>query len=226
MKLKLKLWLNGGVLFFTIAVVVLYLHFGNSDSWLELSWVDTNIREHGIQGILIFLVLCAFTTGIGIPRQILSSLAGYAFGATLGTVWALTGSILGSMLGFFFARFFAREALNIRFGKRLDKLNKVISQAPFLMIFIIRCMPMTMNVLTNLLGGVIKIKPRIFFSASALGYLPQTLIFAILGSGMRVNPILRTSVSLVLFLMSSGLGVYLYNKYKKKLLINDNISQE
>lgn len=226
MKKKIKLWLNGGVLFLTLTVVIIYLNYGGPDSMLDLGWVDTNIRNQGFLGIILFLAICAFTTGIGVPRQILSFLAGYSFGAELGTVWGVLGSALGCALGFFFARFFAREAIQSRFSTRLEKIDTFISSSPFLMTFTIRCMPMTLNVLTNLMGGVTNIRPLTFISASALGYVPQTLIFSILGSGIRVEPVWRTILSLALFMMSSALGVALYKRHRKKLALDNEVMEE
>ncbi|MFV0349897.1 MAG: SNARE associated Golgi protein, partial [Halodesulfovibrio sp.] len=53
-----------------------------------------------------------------------------------------------------------------------------------------------------------------FLGGSALGYVPQTFIFALLGSGVNVDPVWRTTISAVLMVVSSLLGYRLYRKYR------------
>lgn len=216
-KEKLKLWFNGGVIFSTLTLVIIYLHYGGPNSMLDLAWIDSHIRYRGAVGVLTFLALCAFSTAIGVPRQILSFLAGYAFGAEFGTLWAVIGSVIGCAIDFFYARFLARESIKRRFHKRLEKVDAFLSSSPFLMTFTIRCMPVGMNILTNLAGGVSSIPAKPFLAGSALGYVPQTLIFAILGSGVRVEPVWRTFLSLTLFVLSSILGMALYRRHRRRL---------
>ena len=45
--------------------------------------------------------------------------------------------------------------------------------------------------------------------------LGWTLIFALLGSGITLDPELRISLSIVLFAVSSIFGVYLFRQYRR-----------
>ena len=54
-----------------------------------------------------------------------------------------------------------------------------------------------------------------FVGGSALGYIPQSFIFALLGSGITLQPGLRISLSVVLFLISAALGVYLFRRFRR-----------
>ena len=54
-----------------------------------------------------------------------------------------------------------------------------------------------------------------FFAGSALGYIPQTVVFALLGSGINLEPELRIGASVVLFALSAVLGVHLYRRYRQ-----------
>jgi uncharacterized membrane protein YdjX (TVP38/TMEM64 family) len=60
-----------------------------------------------------------------------------------------------------------------------------------------------------------------FFTGSALGYIPQTLIFALIGSGINLDPTLRISVGVALFILSGVLGVYLYRRYRHGKTLDD-----
>jgi hypothetical protein len=43
-----------------------------------------------------------------------------------------------------------------------------------------------------------------------LGYAPQTLIFALLGSGLRVDLLWRVGVAALLFIVSTAIGIAIY----------------
>ena len=55
-----------------------------------------------------------------------------------------------------------------------------------------------------------------FITASALGYLPQTLIFALAGSGVGSANEWQLIVSIILGIFSLVLTRHLYRQYKKQ----------
>jgi len=69
-------------------------------------------------------------------------------------------------------------------------------------------------VVTNLAAGVSGVGAISFFLGSALGYLPQTLVFTLVGSGFSVDPEIRIAISVILFAVSGFLGVFLFRKYR------------
>jgi uncharacterized membrane protein YdjX (TVP38/TMEM64 family) len=70
------------------------------------------------------------------------------------------------------------------------------------------------NVVTNLIAGVSRIPRPAFFLGSLVGYLPQTLIFALAGSGLTVGSRWQLGLSILLFVVSGLLGVRLYRKLR------------
>ena len=86
-------------------------------------WVDDNVRGAGIKGNLIFVFGAGLVIALGLPRQIISFLGGYAFGLLLGTGLALMATSLGCVISFTFARFMGRELVSARFPARLKKAN-------------------------------------------------------------------------------------------------------
>ena len=51
-----------------------------------------------------------------------------------------------------------------------------------------------------------------FLAASAIGYLPQTVIFALLGGGVRVSQGAQVAVAALLLALSIALGLALARK--------------
>lgn len=89
------------------------------------------------------------------------------------------------------------------------------------MTLLIRFLPVGSNLLTNLVAGVSAVRWLPFMAGSALGYIPQTLIFVLLGSGIHIDPVFRISLSVALFVVSGGLGVYLYRRYRHGKRLDD-----
>ena len=80
-----------------------------------------------------------------------------------------------------------------------------------------RFMPVGSNLLTNLAAGAFNVPPLRFFAGSALGYIPQTVVFAFVGSGEKVESGTHLRMSVLLFVISALLGLSVYGRYRKKL---------
>jgi uncharacterized membrane protein YdjX (TVP38/TMEM64 family) len=147
---------------------------------------------------------------------VIGFVGGYAFGMIGGTIWATAGAVLGCTLSFLYARFVGRRSLERRFGRQAARINELARTAPFAAIVCIRLMPVGNNLLTCLLGGVSRIPVGPFIAGSCLGYIPQQCIFALLGSGIRVDPLWRAALSAVLFIASSLIGWRIYRRFRLK----------
>lgn len=181
---------------------------------LSEHWIDTRVRGQGFRGELIFLGMAALTTAVGFPRQVVAFLGGYAFGFVFGTLLAVAGTLMGSLMAFFYARWFGRSLILRRFPGRIRKLDDFLSGHPFTMAVIIRLLPVGSNLGTNLVAGVCSVAALPFLAGSGVGYLPQTLVFALAGSGVHFDPSLRLTLAAVLFVVSSLLGVWLYHRHR------------
>lgn len=205
--------LKGASLFAALAVaLVLARAVAGTESYSR--FVDEHIRAHGLTGVALYLGLTALLTCVGAPRPVLSLAGGYAFGALWGTVWATAGVTAGCVLSFSYARFLGQDFVQRRFGHRIDRLEKFVARSPFVMTLIIRSLPVGNNLVTNILAGVSRIPALPFFAGSCLGYIAQNFIFALLGSGVRVDPLWRTAISAALFALASLLGIWLYRRYR------------
>lgn len=168
----------------------------------------------GLPGYLLYILLTAGLICVAVPRQLLSFAGGYAFGVGLGTLLATVGVTLGCVLAFSLSRFSGRRFVERRFAGKIVPFNAFLSRAPFLLAVLIRLFPSGNNLLFSLLAGVSRIPAAPFFLGSCLGYIPQNLVFALLGSGAHVDPLWRTGLSAVLFAVTSLLGWWLYRRYR------------
>lgn len=187
---------------------------GNS---INEAWINQHVRRHGLQGMVVFLVMGAMFTAVGLPRQIIAFLGGYAFSVLLGTLLGALAALLGGMLTFSYARWFGKGLLRSRLGERARRFDTFVGQHPFAMTLLIRLLPVGNNALTNLAAGISSIRPVVFFSSTFLGYLPQTLVFALVGSGVHVAPAWKLGGAIGLFVVSGALGAYLYRRHRQTL---------
>lgn len=181
-------------------------------------WADRNLRDQGLSGEIIFVILGAALTAVGLPRQGVAFLGGYAFGAVLGSGLALAGQLLGCLLAYGWARAvgrnWAERRLSGRFGPRLRPLVEVMRDNPFGTTLALRLFPAGSNLAMNALAGLTGVAMAPFLAASALGYLPQTVVFALLGKGIRVDGAWQMGLSAVLLLLSVVLGIWLMRRHR------------
>ena len=181
-------------------------------------WVDRLVRDQGLPGEAIFVAIGLAATAAGIPRQAVGFLAGYAFGAQTGIILALIAQLGGGVLTYFWAREvgqdWAQDRLRGRYGQRLQPLQDILLDNPFSSILALRLFPIGNNLALNLLSGVAGVGFFPFVLASAIGYLPQTVIFALMGEGMAVEEGTRMGLALALFVVSAVIGYLLLRRHR------------
>jgi uncharacterized membrane protein YdjX (TVP38/TMEM64 family) len=181
-------------------------------------WVDLYIRDQGLLGESLFLLIGALATAAGVPRQAVAFLAGYAFGTVIGVGVALAAQLLGCALAYGWARAVARgwaeRRLAGRFGPRLRPVVETLRDNPFGAVLALRLFPVGNNLALNLLAGMSALPALPFLAASALGYVPQTMVFALLGKGVRVDGAWQLALSGALLALSVGLGLWLMRRHR------------
>ncbi|PKO73411.1 MAG: SNARE associated Golgi protein [Betaproteobacteria bacterium HGW-Betaproteobacteria-17] len=212
--MKARVILKGLALILSLALLGYLFNASDLGSSVNEAWIDARVRGHGVNGALLFLLMGALFTAIGLPRQIIAFLGGYAFSVGLGTLLGALAALLGCMLSFAYARFFGQGLLRARLGERAGRFDRFIHDHPFSMTVLIRLLPVGSNLLTNLAAGISSIRSVHFFSGTLLGYLPQTLVFALVGSGVHIAPTLKIVLAIALFVISGALGAYLYHRFR------------
>ncbi len=204
-----------GLLFLALlGLAVAVARWSGLDHALDQGWIDTEVRGRGLHGVALFLGAAVLATAVGLPRQIVAFLGGYAFGFVNGTILTNVAVGVSCAMGVYGARFLGRDFIFQRFGHRFRRLDGFLRSDPLTMAVAIRFFPVGNNLITNLAAGVSSVSAPIFILGSFLGYLPQTVVFALFGSGMDVGSWERMAVSVALFAASSLMGVRLYRRYK------------
>ncbi len=202
--------LKGLLLIASLAGLTLFIRATDLAHVFDATWADTHLR--GPAGPLVFLAIGTLIMAAGLPRQVISFIGGYAFGFLAGSLLTLAASAAGCLITLSYARFLGQDFIRRRRSKKIQKLNAVLSANPFKSALLIRFLPVGSNLLTNLAGGVSNAHAGRFVLGSAVGYIPQTVVFSLLGTGIRVNSWMSTGLSVLLFLFSSVIGYTLYRR--------------
>ena len=228
LKRKLKALLPGLAFLCTLVAIVYLLRSGLAVDWLSEDWrerIDREVRGKGAAGELLYLAVGGLACAVAVPRHFVSFFGGYAFGVGLGTLLALFATEIGCALTFFYARLIGRPLVSARFGVRVQRVDDFLSANPFSMTLLIRLLPVGNNFATSLAAGVSRVPARPFLLGSFLGYVPQTLVFALAGSGVEAGAGTQIGLAVLLFFVSGAIGAWLYRRYRHGRTLGEEVDE-
>lgn len=173
------------------------------------------VGASGVPGEVLFIALGAIGCAVGLPRQAVAFAGGYVYGLAHGLAVALVAILLGLCLGFWWARLVGRGWAARRIGGRLARFDRFIAANPFSATLTLRLLPVGNNSALNLLAGLSGVAFVPFIAGSAIGYLPQSLVFALLGSGVAVDRSVQVALGVGLFVVSALLGAVLLARHRR-----------
>lgn len=193
---------------------------------VDRDWIDAHVQGRGLTGELMFVGVSGLLASIGLSRQVIAFLGGYGFGFLSGALLGTLGALLGCLLSFSVARLVGRDWLSRHYSERIRRIDNFIHDNPFSMTLLVRLLPVGSNWMVNLAAGVSGVRALPFFLGSALGYVPQMLVFALIGSGTQVGRVWQVAIAIALFLVAALLGLTLYRRYRrgKVLYVPDQLS--
>jgi uncharacterized membrane protein YdjX (TVP38/TMEM64 family) len=220
-----RILLRGLILIAVLAAIAWAFEKTGLSTALDTTWIDKEVRGKGVLGEVLFFAVAALLLSVGLPRQVVSFLGGYAFGFLAGTLLALAATALGCVIAFGYARLLGRAMVRKRFSGRIQRIDAFLHENPFSMSLLIRLLPAGSNLLTNLAAGVSSVSAAPFIAGSTLGFIPQTMIFALAGSGVSLDPTLRIGLAMALFVVAGAIGLFLYRKYRHGKILDESVDR-
>jgi uncharacterized membrane protein YdjX (TVP38/TMEM64 family) len=215
--------LNGLLVLGALVALGVLARVAGLDELLGTAWIDAEVRGQGWRGEALFIAVGTLATAAGFPRQVVAFMGGYAFGFVAGSALGLLAAIAGCVLTYQLARLLRGPLLAGRHSERARRIGEFVHGHTFSMTLLIRLLPVGSNVLTNVAAGIAHVRALPFFAGSALGYLPQTLIFALVGSGIHLDPELRIGVGVALFVLSGVIGLHLYRRLRRSRRLDASV---
>ncbi len=189
---------------------------------LAAGWAITSVglgdavQAAGAQGPAVFVGFAAMACALGVPRQVVAYAGGLAFGFWEGAGLGLVAMMAGCIANFFGARMAAHARVQAWLergqGRQLQRFDRFLSTNAFMATLTLRLLPVGSNLVTNVMAGVSGARAVPFIAASALGYVPQTVVFALLGGGVLEGVWVKIALGVVLFIVSSLLGLVLLRR--------------
>jgi len=129
-----------------------------------------------------FLTYVAFAA-LALPAATILTLAGGAiFGFGTGLLLVSFASSIGATLAFIFTRFLFHDAIQAKFGDRLQAMNEGIEKEGAFYVFGMRLVPIFPFVMINSLLALTKLKVWTFYWASQIGMLAGTAVYVNAGT--------------------------------------------
>ena len=185
-----------------------------SENVIDPDAIANRVSEAPVALKSVFFAGAVLFTAVGLPRQLVAFVCGFVFGLIPGVLVSLCSAVLGCMLAFFLARKVLRNFIVERHAKTVEVLDRLVRHDAFLKIIVLRIQPLGTNLLTNLCAGVSSIRPVLFFPSTAIGYLPQMVVFALAGDGIRLGDQSKVLISAGLMILSFLLAYWLWRRHK------------
>jgi len=130
----------------------------------------------------LFVLAYIAVTGLSLPGAVILTLAGgFLFGSVFGTVFVNIGATTGATLAFLAARYLLRDWVEQRFGSRLGPIQAGFSKNAFNYLMTLRLIPLFPFFLVNMVSGLTRVSLGTYVTATAIGIIPGSFVFAYAG---------------------------------------------
>ena len=193
-----------------LVIVLLVLLAWFVQDVLDKERVDALVGERGVTGMLLFVSVCVLLGSIGLSRQVIAFLGGYAFGFSNGFILSMLAVVGACITTYTLSRGVLQRFLSGRLPARVQRIDRFLHDNTFSMAMLLRLLPLGSNWVINIAAGASSVRVVPFLLGSALGYIPQMLIFSLVGSGTRVSQFWQVAIAMALFVVAVVIGMALY----------------
>jgi pyruvate/2-oxoglutarate dehydrogenase complex dihydrolipoamide dehydrogenase (E3) component/uncharacterized membrane protein YdjX (TVP38/TMEM64 family) len=168
-----------------IVVAVLLFFVFDLDRLLSLEAIKASqhdfeffYKDNMAVTIIVYMIVYVLVTALSLPGAAVMSLVGGAlFGLITGTIMVSFASSIGATLAFLLSRFLFRDAIQKKFGNKLESINRGIEKDGNFYLFTLRLVPVFPFFMINVVMGLTPIKTLAFYLVSQIGMLPGTIVF-------------------------------------------------
>lgn len=154
-----------------------------------------------LKSYTLFILGSAFLVGLGMPRWISAFAGGMLYGAVLGTGLALLAALAGASVTYFIARSMLSSTVRSILGKRYRPMKDRFQRNAFGYTLHLRLFPISNATLTSLACGACRVPFSKYTLANIIGFVPQTIIFALFGSGAIKGSSSQFAIGVALYIL-------------------------
>jgi uncharacterized membrane protein YdjX (TVP38/TMEM64 family) len=211
--------------FIIIVGIIAVFYFSENNPWVkeylsQPETIKTLVLSWGIAAPLVIILLQFFQTTISIiPSQVTTIVAGFLFGPIWGGIYSLIGVTLGSETIYSLSKKYGKKlALKLFNPVEIAHFQHFFKQKGNWSIFLARIMPFFPNDLVSFTAGLIGIKRKDFHLYSTFGFIPQIVLFSLIGWGLSPETAKVTLALLVAIVILLFLAVIFKNKIKNVVI--------
>lgn len=207
-----------------ITIIIFLILTLINNSTININNIQNFILSAGIYAPLIYIIAFSLVPLTLFPDSLLAILGGSLFGLIKGSIYTLIGALIGSSISFFISRYFGLKLIKNNNNSKLRNIQKLIKNNGFLMILLLRLIPLFPFDLISYGAGLTKINFKDFFLGTFIGTIPGIIVFVNLGSQcieLNKTSIYLSITLLILFILFS---VVLKNAYIKKHIDKNDFS--
>lgn len=193
---------------FVAVSIYLFLHGSNNFNHRGLRKIHHFIQSFGIFSPIIIIFLIFLSTAIPplpLPVPLIELVAGVTLGFYEGAFIVWVSQIGSSVLAFYIAKYFKKRFFgeSILKDRRWDVYRSYLNKKGAFAIFLIRfVMGAPFNIISYL-AGLTQITILNFIIATALGTIPESLLYTFLGSQIRTFHISLVFLSLIVIIIGT-----------------------
>lgn len=191
------------------ALVIYAIHaFGLFDLLTDLPHLQTLIRQSGLFGYSLYILLFIIATLFLLPGSILVIAGGIVFGPLLGTLLSLIAATLASSNSFLLARWLGRDLLlkYVGHSHTFQAIEKGIARNGIDFLILTRLIPLFPYNIQNYAYGLTTIAFWPYTLISALTTLPGIVIYTVMASDLANEGI---TLRFILQLCLAGLALFI-----------------
>ena len=201
------------LLLFAVAVgAFFYFDLGR---YLSLEAVKANrdgllafTEAHSVTAVALFIAGYCLLVAVSLPGAVFMTLAGgFLFGSLLGTIYVNLGATSGATLAFLAARYLLRDWVEARFGSRIGAIQEGFSENAFSYLMTLRLIPLFPFFLVNLVSGLTRVNLATYVTATAIGIVPGSFVYAYAGRQLGTIDSLKEIASPHVLLAFTLLGL-------------------
>ncbi len=172
-----------------VVVLVAYTQFGDALTLARLAQQESGLRafqqQHPVLVYGIAFSIYVGVTGLSLPgAAVLTLVYGWYFGLVSGVLVVSFASTAGATMAFLLSRFLFRDAIQRRFGDRLERFNRALAREGAFYLFTLRLIPAVPFFVINAVMGLTPIRARTFWWVSQIGMLAGTTVYVYAGASV------------------------------------------
>ena len=148
-------------------------------------YLNTLVQENFWLVLLAFIGIYIAATAFMVPASALTIGGGFLFGLAVGAPATIIGATIGACILFGAAKTSLGDALKSIAGPFVSKMEKGFNENALSYLFTLRLIPLFPFAVVNIAPAILGAKFRDYFITTALGIIPGTVAYTLIGSGLR-----------------------------------------